>query len=422
LAQFPSSLKLLKASGRLAVNLFRYAEARSSLAQVEAHDPSDPEVHYYRGLAETALGGRSDARAEFVASHRNENFRAASGLLLAELDAHEHDGAAALKVLEESCPASTGDLRCIEETVALERTTGDLEGARRVAAESLERYPISLFLRNELTKLGPVGKAGFSAPDLDRHLTGDTRRILNLVQQYNRLGLYSDSLELLSRRYPSVSPEESEPGAVTPEGDALLAYYRGFCREQLGQSGKADFKAASHMALFDVFPSDAETIAVLRAAVAGNQSDASAHFLLGTLWFSKGMVDSAMEEWKRAEALNRKIPSLDASMGRVLLEIKKEPKEATALFKRGLKTDSANPELYLGLNEAMGEMKRPASERADMMKRFPADANMPTELLRELTDALRDSGRNDEAESLLAHRFVVRKEGEAPLRPQSHAK
>ena len=92
LAQFPSSLKLLKASGRLAVNLFRYAEARSSLAQVEAHDPSDPEVHYYRGLAETALGGRSDARAEFEASHRNENFRAASALLLAELDVHEHDG------------------------------------------------------------------------------------------------------------------------------------------------------------------------------------------------------------------------------------------------------------------------------------------------------------------------------------------
>jgi hypothetical protein len=32
-------------------------------------------------------------------------------------------------------------------------------------------------------------------------------RILNLVLQYNRLGLYPDSLELLNRSYPTVAPE-----------------------------------------------------------------------------------------------------------------------------------------------------------------------------------------------------------------------
>jgi tetratricopeptide (TPR) repeat protein len=422
LAKFPPSLKLLKASGRLAVSLFRWEEASSLLAQAEGSDTADAELHYYRGIAVAALGHKTEARKEFEIAHRSEEFRAASGLLLAELDAQDHDAAGALKVLEESCPVSSGDLRCIEETVALERTTGDKERARQLAGESAQRYPTSLFLRNELAKLEPNSNPGFSAPELNRHLAGDTNRILNLVWQYNRLGLYADSLELLSRKYPHVANGESEPGAVPPEDDPLVTYYRGFSREKLGRSGKADFKAASHMSLLFIFPNEAETIPVLRAALARNPSDASAHFLLGTTWFSKGMVDPAIEEWKRAKALNKRIPSLDASLGCALLEIKKEPQEAAAVFESGLKVDSANPALYLGLNKAMREMKRPAPERAAMMKLFPDSEHMPTELLRELTDALRESGRSDEADALLAHRFVVRKEGEAPLRPQNQAK
>jgi hypothetical protein len=43
---------------------------------------------------------------------------------------------------------------------------------------------------------------------------------------------------------------------------------------------------------------------------------------------------------------------------------------------------------------------------------------MPEPLVRALVGALRESGRNDEANAVLAHRFLPRKEGEAPLQPQ----
>jgi hypothetical protein len=45
-------------------------------------------------------------------------------------------------------------------------------------------------------------------------------------------------------------------------------------------------------------------------------------------------------------------------------------------------------------------------------------ANMPEPLVRALVEALREIGRNDEANAVLAHRFLQRKEGEAPLQPQ----
>ena len=422
LAKFPASVALLKSAGRLADGLWRYQEASSLLGKVEQRDPSDAETHYYRGIAETALEHPAEARTELETAHNSPSFRAAGGLLLAELMTRQHDAAGALKVLEASCPASSDansqpeDLRCIEETVALERATGNLEAARSLADRSIARYPTSVFLRNEAAKVDSHVKP--AASELDRHLAADTNRILNLVLQYNLLGLYADSLELLKRRYPAVAPEDSEPGAPLPSADPLLAYYRGFCREKLGQSGAADYAAASQMPLLYIFPSEPDEITVLHRALAVNASDASAHFLLGTLFFSKGIVDPALEEWKLAESLNPKIPSLQASMGRVLLEVKKQPAEAAAVFQRGLQMEPGNAALYLWLNKAMQQTGRTPAQRAEMMKRFPDHANMPEPLVRALVKALRESGRNDEANAVLAHRFLPRKEGEAPLQPQ----
>jgi tetratricopeptide (TPR) repeat protein len=430
LAKFPTSVALLKAAGRLADGLWRYQEASTLLGKAEGLAPSDAETHYYRGIAETALDHPADARTELEAARNSPSFQAAGGLLLAELMARQHDAAGALKVLQASCPASSDanspphsdshahseDLRCIEETVALERATGDLEAARNLAGKSLPRYPTSLFLRSEASKVGSPLKA--AGPDLDRQLAADTNRILNLVLQYNRLGLYANSLELLSHTYSTVASEDSEPGAPLPSTDPLLAYYRGFCREKLGQSGAADYAAASRMPLLYIFPGEPDEITVLHAALAVNASDASAHFLLGTLFFSKGIVDPALQEWKLAESLNPKIPSLQASMGRVLLEVKKQPAEAAAEFQRGFQMEPSNAALYLGLNQAMQQTGKTPAQRAEMMKRFPDPANMPEPLVRALVEALRESGRNDEANAVLAHRFLPRKEGEAPLQPQ----
>jgi tetratricopeptide (TPR) repeat protein len=416
LAKFPSSFELLKAAGRLAVSQFRFEEAAKYLGQAEEHVSSDAEVHYYRGIAEESLGRVGDARGELEVARGSAEFRAAAGLLLAEMLAQDHDVAGALKELKESCPVSLGDLRCIEETVALERSTGETDDARSLARETLLKFPTSLFLQNELAKMGPP------LPEMDRHLAADSNRILNLVQQYDRLGMYADSLELLSRSYPAVAADESDAGAIAPSSDPQLAYYRGFCREKLGQSGQADYEAASHMSLLYVFPNAADTFPVLRAALASNPSDASAHFLLGAMLFSKGIVDPAFAEWKIAESLNPKIPSLQTSMGRALLEIKKQPAEAMAIFQRGLQVDAANQELYLELNEVMRQMGRSASQRADMMKSFPNATDVPADLLRALVVTLREAGRNAEANAVLARQFVPRKEGEQPLQPTSQTK
>jgi Flp pilus assembly protein TadD len=419
LAKYPASLPLLKAAGRLAVGRWHFEDASRWLGHAAAIAPADAEVHYYRGIAETALDHSSQAHSEFEAARLSAEFRPAAGLLVAELMAREHDTANALKLLEESCPAVDRDLRCIEETVALERANKEFDRAKALVVDSLQRNPTSLFLRNEAAKLGVAAKPDSFAPDMNKHLAADTSRVLNLVREYNRLGLYADSIELLSRTYPSVAPEESEPAAPQPSNDPLLAYYRGFSREKLGQPGAADYAAAAAMPLLYIFPNDVDDFAVLRAALVANGSDASAHFLLGSLLFSKNLVDPGMAEWKRAEALNPRIPSLQDNVGRVLLQIKKQPAEAVAEFQSGIKIEPANPGLYMGLNEAMRELGRSAGQRADMLLRFPDPANMPPDFVRAVVNALNESGRNKEVDAFLKKRFVPAKEGQAPLQPSN---
>jgi hypothetical protein len=67
----------------------------------------------------------------------------------------------------------------------------------------------------------------------------------------------------------------------------------------------------------------------------------------------------------------------------------------------------------------MQQMHRSPSQRAKMLKGFPDRANMPKEIVRALVDALREDGKDNEADALLAQHFLPRKEGEKPLQPKS---
>jgi tetratricopeptide (TPR) repeat protein len=122
----------------------------------------------------------------------------------------------------------------------------------------------------------------------------------------------------------------------------MVAYYRGYCHEQLGQSPEADYSAASKLSTAFVFPNTAEEFAVLSAALRVRPADATAHYLLGTFYFSRGETDPALHEWAEARKSGPDIPVLSASTGLALLHIKNDPEQALASFRDGLRSDPSN--------------------------------------------------------------------------------
>jgi tetratricopeptide (TPR) repeat protein len=404
LAKFPDSFELSKAAGRLCASLLRFQEAKKLLEAVHARNTSDSEVSYYQGIAYDGLGEDRQARESYEAAARMPEFRAAAGARLAEFSAREGNLKLSESYLQLATDAAPDDLRAAEELIAVLRIEGQNEKSQKLAREWLARFPQSYFLREQIGK-----------PDLN-HLADDANRVLNVASEYMRLGMYSQALDVLSREYPAAVADESEPGQLPPSKHPLVAYYRGYCREKLGQPQAAEFSAAARLPTDYVFPSRAEDLQVLKAALSANAQDASAHYLLGTLYFSKGITDEALAEWDRARTLNPQIRVLHASLGRALLHEKHDPQQSLSVFEEGLHTDPHNLALYTGIDQALSILRHPPQERVAALERYPDLANMPTSLAYELILNLAEAGEFEKAQALFHNRFFQREEGGTNVR------
>jgi len=404
LTKFPESFAAGKAAGRLAASLLRFAEAKQFLEPLHARDTTDTEISYYLGIAYDGLGETDHARAAFEEAEHLPSFYAAAALGLGELLARNGNMRGAERQLTEALRTAPDDLRTLEELTAVKDGAVESEEARAMAREGLARFPLSSFLREE------VGD-----PDL-AHFADDSYRVLNIAAEYMRLGLYKKALNILSRQYPAPVSDQSEPGAVAPANHPMVAYFRGFCREKLGQSGSDDYRTAAKLSTAFVFPSTAEELAVLRSALRANPSDTTAHYLLGTLYFSRGLTDAALDEWTEARKVGPQPPVLSASMGLALLQMKNDPERALSAFQDGLHSDPTNIAIYLGMDQALSLLNRPARERVEALEKYPQLDAAPPPLIFELILNLAEAGDFDRATALFHSRFFPREEGGTNVR------
>jgi tetratricopeptide (TPR) repeat protein len=405
LQRFPDSIELNRAAGRLEVGLKQYEQAAAHLSRTLARVSNDREADYYLGLALDAQNQDRRARPALEAGQSYGTFRPASLLALAEVTSRAGNRAGGLLFLERAVAESAFPLRMGNLEVALLRSLGRTAEAKRQCAKWQALDPTSSFQRYEATRLGIADE------QLWEHLAGDPERILEIAADYMRFGLYEDAIDLLGHAYPATEKVVSEPGMPRPETYPLIAYYRGYCREALGQPGKPDFDAASKMPTTYVFPNRAGSLPVLRRAIAVNPDDATAHFLLGSLLLSGGMADQAMREWEITRRLNPAIPVLHRNMGYTLLWTGGSPDKAIEVFLEGTKYDPGNIGVYSGLERAMSLAGRPADERARAILSFPDQSALPASLVYRLALALAEAGRFDEAEKQFSGRFFPREEG-----------
>jgi tetratricopeptide (TPR) repeat protein len=402
LKKFPSSYLGLKAAGRLSAALGHCDDGVQFLKAASAQNTTDAEVSYYLGLAYDGQGEQRKSREAFEAAYRLPQWRAAAALKLAEFSAREQDFKQAERYLGEGLRLAPDDLRLGEELVAVEEALGKEPEARALAQSWLERFPLSHFLRPQVSDA--------------QELSNDDHRILNIAAEYLRLGLTRKAFEVLARQYPSPLPDASEPGVPAPTRDPMMAYFRAYCRQKLGMSSAEDYRVASTLPTDYVFPSGDIEPTVLRAAVETSAKDANARYLLGMLYFSQGLADRALEFWRQAQKLNPQIPVLDASMGWALLHAQNDPEQALAAFTRGIPNDSRNPAVYLGADQSLSILHRESRERVQLLELYPDLSTMPSELVFELAMNLAEAGEFVRATSLFRNRFFPREEGGTDVR------
>jgi tetratricopeptide (TPR) repeat protein len=428
LAAYPGSAELQRAAGRLAVQLKRHDEAVEPLSKAVALRSNDAEALYYLGLAHAALGRTQKARLAWDQSATLPAWRAPSLVQLARLtargsdleSAHERGESSGPRHSEASCCISRSDpiesIQLLREGLAVApemMRAGGMEVAllRRIgrAQEARDRLsywrsldPPGSFLRNEAVLLGQ------SDEPLWTHLAGDPERVIELAVDYMAIGAWDDAHALLARRYPS-DGRVAEPGTALPQDYPLVAYYRGYCAERMGRSGRADFALASRQSTRYVFPNRAESISVLRRALEADPLDATAHFLLGSLHLSGGKTDAALAEWERARSLDATIPVLHRNIGFTHLHARGAAGEALRVFEEGMAADPENVELYEGADQAMSLLGRAPEDRIAVLRRYPVSP-LPSRIVYKLALALAEGGRFADAEALFPGRFFPREE------------
>ena len=410
LAAFPDSPELERAAGRLAVQLKRYEEAVEPLSTAVARKSNDAEALYYLGLAHGALGETQKARFAWDQAATLPAWRAASLLQLGRLAARggsglthsRHDPSEGLRLVELALAESPEMIRAGGMEVALLRRIGRLAAAKGRLAHWQTLDPPSSFLRHEAVLLGDADDA------LWAHLAGDPERVLELAVDYMALGLWDDAHALFARPYPATGVV-AEPGMVLPQDYPLVAYYRGYCAEKLGRSGREDFALASRQSTRYVFPNRPESVVVLRRAIEVDPRDATAHFLLGSLHLSGGKTDEALAEWEKARALDPRLPVLHRNIGFTLLYARGAAADALRVFEEGMGADPTNVELYQGADQALSLLGRGPEERIAELRRYP-EKLLPSTLVYKLALALVEAGRFGEAEALFPGRFFPREE------------
>jgi tetratricopeptide (TPR) repeat protein len=295
-------------------------------------------------------------------------------------------------------------------SVSLLRLTNQGALAKERLAALRRAFPTDSFLRYEAVRLGQQD------PALWEHLAADPERILEIAAQYMHFGLYSEAIELLARSFPAIPTGTSDPGTAPPAQYPLIAYYRGYCRYAAGRDGSIDFTAAAAMPTAYVFPNRPEELDVLRRAIAANPEDANAHFLLGSLFMTSGMVEQALAEWEAARQIRPGIPTLLRSMGYATMASHGSPERALELFSEGVSLDPSNASVYLGLERALHAAGRAVETRIQALKMFPSNQTPPSELVFQLARDLAEAGHFDEARQQLASHFVAREEGGIGLR------
>ena len=404
LVKFPTDFELLKAAGRLDACLDRFKEAISHLSDAHARNTTDAEISYYLGIAYEGVEREQDAVDAYEAAMRLPSYRAAAALRLAELQARWGDLKGAKDFLTKSLESAPDDLRAAEEFAAVSRALGRNADGEKIAKERLVRFPLSGFLQEELGK-----------PNI-LHLAADPYRVLNVASGYARLGLYRRAVEILSRDYPTPEADQTEPGAVIPQKNPMVVYFRGYCREKLGESAANDYLQAFRLSTVNIFPNTIEDQQALEAAIRANENDATAHYLLGTWYFARERTEEAIGEWQKARKLNARIPVLEASLGLALLHMKRDFAGALNVFAEGMKNDPSNVVNYSGSVAAMAVLGKPAAERVKALELYPDLGRMPTSLVYELALNRAEGGDYKGAIDSFQNRFFGSEEGGTNVR------
>ena len=153
-------------------------------------------------------------------------------------------------------------------------------------------------------------RQGTADPALWDLLAANPERLLEMADLYIQWGLLRDALVLVTHRYTRPAPAM---------GNALMLYYRSYCRDLLDYTYYAgeDLRNAGTLPIKDLTPRFPGALQVFQWAVQRNPSDADAHWFLALVHQGAGREAAAREVLQNALKLRPGFPDAVALLAKL---------------------------------------------------------------------------------------------------------
>ena len=360
------------------------------------HHPTDTESFYLKGLALEKLGEYDKAYDVLYRAAWNYTHRSAAHFELALIDCRRGAYTDALEKLDISVSLNPGHTVALNLKTAILRKL-DINKAKENAEKQIKDDLLDLFAMVEYSHFAD------NKADLCQFIK-KPENVLDVVNDYMNAGLYQDALytlELLDNTYP------------------LALYYKGYCKEKLGESFKEELISGESLDTGYCFPSRLEDIAVLKFAIENLGKNANACYYLGCLYFDRFRYKDAREMFEKSIESDETHGKSHRNLSLLYFDKFGMAEKAKEELEKALLYKGDDPRLLLEYQQLLKNMNASIDCRLEVYEKYP-------ELLAERDDCYLDrvtllsqKGEYEKAIELCrVKRFHIYEGGEGKLTKQ----
>ncbi|MBN1351889.1 DUF5107 domain-containing protein [candidate division KSB1 bacterium] len=253
---------------------------------------------YYLGVCYFQQGKMEKALNWLYRATWDYEWTSAGYTLIARLEAARQRWHKALEAADRACKANTQNVEALLVKAIILRQTGAYKDALKAVAAALVVDPLAFVAMNELRRLSSkisVGKKWAKYLELEQHLRTEPYNYIETATRYSQMGLFSDAADVMNLAAQS----DEETLNAYPMVHYHLAMYLDFAGEP--EKAIRVREMAGNLSTDLCFPYGDESVKVLKYAIAKNDADATASYLLGNA-LADFQHEEAIKYWKKALA------------------------------------------------------------------------------------------------------------------------
>jgi len=390
--------------GKIHVYMGNPEEAEKNLKKALARDKENSDARYYYGVALKRIGMLDKAEAEFQKLSLDNRFTSLAYYKLGQVQMLKGNYIKASGLFESALRYNPDDIYTELMVAVSMRKRGRKRGPMKVLKGIQKKDPTNFMLRNELYLISKATKgvdARQAGRELDKALGEDPQACIECAVRYGNTGLIKEAISILKR----YSAEDAA-------SDPFAAYYLGYYLRISGRTreGNRLYRKASRMDQSYGFPFRYESLGVFEDVLSLYPEDCAARYYMGNLLCSRRRVDEALEQWKMCEKLGSRNSVVYRNIGLVYYRVKHQYKKAAVYYRKALKLDPADRELYWELDQVYAVMGW-GSKRVKLLESRPPVISDDMKSNVRLADAHFNNGDFEQALDVLLRRDYYPWEG-----------